>query len=85
MNSKTLNYKTKLLLTTALVISMTFFYSCSKVVEIDVPYAEPMLVVEGTIKKGKKPVVLLSLSEGYFDPINLNFDEFYLSGAQVAG
>ena len=58
-------------------------HSCSKVIDVDLPDSDPMLVVEGVIKKGQKPVVLLSLSSGYFDPININFWENYLSGAQV--
>ena len=76
--------KTKLLLTTALVLSMSLIFSCTKIVEIDIPSSDPMLVVEGIIKSGQKPVVLLSLSQGYFDPVNLNVDEFYLSGAEVS-
>ena len=71
--------KSKLLLTTVLVIGAATLWGCSKVVDIDVPSDEPMLVIEGIIKEGKKPVVLLSMSEGYFDPINFDLDDFYLS------
>ena len=71
--------KSKLLLTTVLVVGAATFLRCSKVVDIDVPSDEPMLVIEGMIKEGKKPVVLLSMSEGYFDPINFDLDDFYLS------
>ena len=54
------------------------FGGCSKVVDVDLP-DEPKLVIEGIIKEGKKPVVLLSMSEGYFDPINFDLEDFYLS------
>ncbi len=75
--------KTKLLYSIVLMATITLIYSCSKVIEIDVPSSDSMLVVEGTIKLGQKPIVLLSESHGYFDPINLNFWENYISGAHV--
>ena len=79
MNNLLWSEKSKLLLTTVLVIGAATLWGCSKVVDIDVPSDEPMLVIEGIIKEGKKPVVLLSMSEGYFDPINFDLDDFYLS------
>lgn len=74
--------KSKLLLTTMLVVSASAFLGCSKVVEIDVPSSEPKLVIEGVIKEGKKPIVLLSMSQGYFDPIS-DIANAYISGADV--
>ncbi|MBM71973.1 MAG: hypothetical protein CL847_04230 [Crocinitomicaceae bacterium] len=73
----------KLLLTTIIIGFLILVISCSKVIDVDLPDSDPMLVVEGVIKKGQKPIVLLSLSSGYFDPININFWENYLSGAKV--
>ena len=74
--------KSKLLSTKMLVVLVVLFFGCSKVVEIDVPFAEPKLVIEGVIKEGKKPIVLLSMSQGYFDPIS-DLSNSYISGADV--
>lgn len=55
---------------------------CTKIVDIEVPATDPMLVVEGSIRDGGMPFVLLSESQGYFAP----FDPatgFYLGGAEV--
>ena len=73
--------KTKLLYTTALVVASSLIFSCQKVIDVDVPDADPQLVVEGTIRKGEKPIVVLSMSQGYFDPVDL--DQFAMSGASV--
>ena len=77
--------KTKLLLTTVLVGMALVISNCSKVVDVDIPDADPMLFVEGVIKEGKKPVVLLGITQGYFDPIEFSFySDFYnVSGAEV--
>ena len=45
--------------------------SCSKIVEVELPDSEPFLVVEGSIRNGEIPLVLLSKSAGYFDPISV--------------
>lgn len=57
--------------------------SCSKVIEIEVPETDPMLVVEGSIRNGEMPLVLLSESQGYFTQFNPE-DGFYLGGADVS-
>ena len=49
-------------------------------IDVDLPDADPQLVVEGTIRK-EKPIVVLSMSQGYFDPVDL--DQFAMSGASV--
>ncbi len=79
-HSESLN--TKLLYAITLVVTSSLIFSCQKVIDVDLPDADPQLVVEGIIRKGKKPLVVLSMSQGYFDPVNL--DQFAISGAQVS-
>ncbi len=50
---------------------------------MELPDSEPFLVVEGSIRNGEIPLVLLSKSAGYFDPISVSLEGFYLSGATV--
>lgn len=77
--------KTKLLLTTVLVGIAIIISNCSKVVDVDIPTDDPMLVVEGVIKQGEKPIVLLGLTQGYFNPVDTcTYGDFYnVSGATV--
>ena len=70
----------------ALVLLFVFIVisSCSKIVEVELPDSEPFLVVEGSIRNGEIPLVLLSKSAGYFDPISVSLEGYYLSGADVS-
>lgn len=47
------------------------FTSCEKEITIDLPEEPPKLVVEGWIEQGKGPIVILTKSSPYFDPIDL--------------
>lgn len=49
-----------------------FFLSCEKTIEITLPDAKEKLVVEGVISQGIPPFVILSQSQKYFDPINVD-------------
>ena len=70
------------MLVAIIVVTASVIYGCNKIIDVDLPDAEPMLVVEGTIKEGEKPMVLLSNSMGYFDQIP-DFQEIFVSGASV--
>jgi len=48
------------------------FISCEKEVEVDLPETEPKLVVEGTIENGQPPIVILTRTQSYFAPTDLN-------------
>jgi len=53
---------------------ITFFcfiilVSCQQEIEINIPPAPQQLVVEGYIEQGKNPVVIITKSQDYFDPI----------------
>lgn len=55
-----------------LAFSLLFLASaCEKEITIDVPEAEPELVVEGFIETGLPPIILLSKSIGYFAPTDI--------------
>jgi hypothetical protein len=51
---------------------VTIFFSCEKVVEIDIDYEDSQLVVEGYIQQGYPSYVFLTKSEHYFIPVDSN-------------
>lgn len=51
-----------------LILALT---SCEKEITVDLPAADPKIVVEGTIFPGDFPLVLLSYTQGYFDPTDI--------------
>jgi Domain of unknown function (DUF4249) len=58
--------------------------SCEKEVVVDLPATEPKLVVEGTIEKGQPPIVLLTRTQSYFAPTDLNsIASIFVSGAHI--
>lgn len=59
-------------------------FSCEKDIDIDLPEAERKLVVEGSIEPGLPPFVILTKTEGYFDPIDINsLQNAFVHGATV--
>jgi hypothetical protein len=44
---------------------------CEKEITVDLPTIPRQIVVEGSIEQNQPPIVLLSWSQGYFDPIDL--------------
>lgn len=71
---------------TFLFLSVLFLiYGCEKDIEIDVPPAEPKIVVEGNIETGEPPVVLLSRTTGFFEPVSTeSIAASYISEADVS-
>lgn len=63
--------------------SILVLSSCSRVIDIEVPETDPMLVVEGSIRNNEMPLVLLSESKGYFSAFDPS-EGFYLGGADVS-
>ena len=60
------------------------FTACEKEITVDLPEAESLIVVEGTIENGMPPIIFLSQSQGYFDPITTEtLQNFYICDAQV--
>lgn len=60
------------------------FISCEKEVEVDLPETEAKLVVEGVIEQGKPPLVLLTRTQSYFAPTDLNsIANIFVKGASI--
>ncbi len=58
--------------------------ACEKEITVDLPETESQLVVEGTIENGLPPIIFLSQSQGYFDPITAEtLKNFYICDAKV--
>jgi len=56
----------------AIVVCITLsLVGCEKEITVDLPEAENKMVVEGTIFPGDFPLVLLSYTQGYFDPTDI--------------
>jgi hypothetical protein len=57
---------------------------CTKDITVNLPQAEPKIVVEAQMEQNQPPFVLLSKSMGYFEPTDLNtLQNLYLKGATV--
>ncbi len=57
---------------------------CEKEITVDLPDSGPKIVVEGSIEQGQPPIVFLTWSQGYFDPVDLqSLTQFYVRGATV--
>lgn len=54
------------------LISIVLFYSCTTEIEVEIPDAEPLKVVEGNIENGEVAKVLLTRSTDFFDPLDTN-------------
>lgn len=55
-----------------LIAAGALLTACEKQITVDLPRTEPRIVVEGTIETGRAPFVLLSRTQGYFDPTDIN-------------
>ena len=56
-----------------IIIALSFFASCEKELDIDLPQPDAKLVVEGWIENGEYPVVIVTRNSSYFAPIDTNF------------
>jgi hypothetical protein len=66
------------------LIAGIFLVSCEKDVVIDVPPLEAQVVVEGTIEPGQPPFILVSWSQGFFDPLGIeDFNSYFIHDAEV--
>ena len=60
------------------------FVSCDKDITIELPEGETKLVVEGSIDVNEPPIIFLSHSQGYFDPLTIDdLANFYICDAVV--
>lgn len=54
-----------------LALALLTFTACEKAITVDLPTTEPRVVVEGTIEQDLPPFVLLTRTQGFFEPTNL--------------
>ncbi|MDZ4752171.1 MAG: DUF4249 family protein [Flavobacteriales bacterium] len=67
-----------------LLILAISFSSCEKEITVDLPTTPPRIVVEGRIEPGTPPIVLLSWSQGYFEPTSIEaLQNLYIQDAVV--
>ncbi len=61
--------------------------ACEREIQIDLPSSQNLIVVEGNIEAGKRPVILLTRNQGFFEsfPIDLEsfVEEFVIQDAEV--
>lgn len=67
-----------------MVAMVVMLPSCQKEITIDLPKASKKIVVEGSIEQGLPPVIMLTWSQGYFEPTDLSsFESFFVRNASV--
>lgn len=67
-----------------LFLSALALWGCETPIEVSIPNAEPLLVVEGRIETGLPPIVLLSRSQDYFAPVDAALlGSLYEGGGEV--
>jgi hypothetical protein len=67
-----MNTKTRLFLFSLAIGLSALLVGCEKEITVDLPTSPPKIVVEGSIENGRPPLVMLTWSQGYFDPADLN-------------
>jgi hypothetical protein len=67
-----------------LAAATLLFTACTKDITVDLPDYPEQLVVEGTIEPGVPPIVILTRTQSYFAPTDLNaIANMFVSGATV--
>ena len=51
-----------------ILLVVLILVGCEKNITVDLPTAPTKIVVQGSIEPGQPPLVILSYSQGYFDP-----------------
>lgn len=66
----------------AIPFAACLFMGCEKEITVDLPDVVSKVVIDGSIEPGSPPVILLSKSQGYFDPVDLtSLEDIYIKGA----
>ena len=68
-----------------LYISLAFLLvNCQKQIEFELPPVEQTFVVEAVVESGLPPRVIVTNTQGYFDPLDSNsFANIFVEDAQV--
>ena len=65
-------------------ILLLFILGCTKSIDFQLPEVEQIIVVEATVESGLPPRVVLTNSQGYFDPIDSNIlNEIFVHDAVI--
>ncbi len=60
------------------------FAGCKKEISVDLPSYKSKVVIEGYIEQNQNPYVLITRSQGYFDPVDSNtFSQMQITDAKV--
>jgi hypothetical protein len=71
-------------ITTIFIVFLFSLSSCEKEITVDIPDVESKIVVEGSIYQDQPPLVMLTWSQGYFDPTDLSsLQEIFVHDAAV--
>jgi hypothetical protein len=54
------------------ILILFIFASCERDITLDLPITAPKIIVDGYVERDLPPYIILSRSQGYFDPINSN-------------
>ena len=66
------------------LLFMLTIASCEKEITVDLPTVPPSIVVEGRIEPGNPPIILLTWSQGYFEPTSFeDLQNLYIQDAVV--
>ena len=68
-----------------IIVFLLSVMGCEKEITVDLPDAEPTIVVEGTILPEEFPLVLLTWTQGYFDPTDItSLQNIFVHDADVS-
>ncbi|MFN2430076.1 MAG: DUF4249 domain-containing protein [Cryomorphaceae bacterium] len=68
----------------ALLFVLIAIMGCERDIELDVPATEPAIVVEGNIETDQPPIVVLSRTNGFFEPVSAeSIANSYITNADV--
>ncbi|MFM2200903.1 MAG: hypothetical protein RL040_103 [Bacteroidota bacterium] len=74
----------KLIRFTLIVTALFNLCSCEKEITVDLPAVEKKIVVEGSILPGETPLVILTWTQGYFEPTDpASLQNIFVHDAQV--
>lgn len=68
----------------AMCVLSLVMLGCTTPVDVDLPDVPPQGVMEATVRNGEFPLVLLTTTQGYFDPVDLgSLPSLFVGGAEV--
>lgn len=66
------------------IVAIMLLPGCEKEITVNLPDEEARIVVEGTIEPGSPPIVMLTRTQGFFDPTDLStYANIFVHGATI--